>query len=226
MPNAASTAQIRVIIADDHRMVVESFARMLGRRYAIVGTAFNGIDLLELLRTRSADCLILDIDMPGRNGLQLIPDVLKLRPELRIVMVTMLVDRCVADAALAVGALAFVPKDAPLQELERAIAEALAGATYISPRVPKSSHRVSLDARHKALHRLTPRQQQIVLLLGEGRSCTEIAKLLHLGPSTVTFHKHNIMRILALGADRELLRYAVLLRESAAGSSRPVPANR
>jgi len=205
-------------------MVVASFARILARRYTIVGTAFDGAALLELLRSRSADCLMLDIEMPGRNGLQLIPEVLKMQPELKIIMVTMLVDRAVADASLAAGAHGFVPKDAPLEELEHAIAEVLVGATYVSPLVPKSTHRVGLDARHMALHRLTPRQQQIVLLLGEGRSCTEIAKLLHLGPSTVTFHKHNIMRVLALGAERELVRYAVLVRELASGRPSSTPA--
>jgi DNA-binding CsgD family transcriptional regulator len=85
----------------------------------------------------------------------------------------------------------------------------------VSPRVPRTTHRASLGAAHVGLNRLTPRQQQIVLLLGEGKSSVEVARLLHLGPSTITFHRKNIMRILGLDSEGSLLRFAVLVRAGA-----------
>ena len=208
--------QPAIILVDDHRMVLEGLTRALDGSARVVGTATNGPELLALLRCCPAECLLLDIEMPGRNGIQLLPDVLGIQPGLAIIMVTMLCDRALAMAALAAGARGYVPKDAPVAEVVDAIRIVLEGDVYLSPRLPRATHAVGLGARHAALRRLTPRQQEIVLMLGEGRSCMDIARHLHLGPSTVTFHKHNIMRVLGLHADDELLRYAVLLREGAA----------
>ena len=205
-----------IILADDHRMVIEGLVRALSDHVQVAGTASNGTELLALLRWCPADCLLLDIDMPGRNGLQLLPEILGARPELAIIMVTMMCDRALAVAALAAGARGYIPKEAPATELVDAIHTVLDGDVYLSPRLPRATQAVGLHARHAALRRLTPRQQEVVMMLGEGRSCVEIARRLHLGPSTVTFHKQNIMRLLGLHADHELLRYAVLLREGAA----------
>jgi DNA-binding NarL/FixJ family response regulator len=96
-------------------------------------------------------------------------------------------------------------------ELRRALAEVFAGRRYVSPFLAKSSHRVSLDALHPLLHRLTPRQQEVLCLLGGGKTETQIAGRLHLVPSTITFHKGNIQRVLGLKSRRALMGYAVLL---------------
>lgn len=135
----------------------------------------------------------------------------------------MMLDRGLAEAALAAGASGFVPKDAGSSELQEAIEQVLAGLRHLSPRVPKASHCVSLDARHLGLHRLTPRQQEIVLLLGEGRPGAGIARALGLSPSTITFHKRNIMRVHGIDTEAGLLRYAVLVRAGADTASIPMP---
>ncbi len=205
----------RLLIVDDHRLVVEALASRLNQRYVIAGIAYDGDGLLKLMRVCPADCVLLDMEMPGRNGLQLIPLIRRDLPNLKILVVTMLVDRGLAEAALNAGANGFVPKEAPLCELEEAITAVLKGESFISSRVPKSTHRVGLGARHRGLHRLTPRQEQIVLMLGEGRSGAEISGLLHVGPSTITFHKQNLMRVLGFTEERELVRFAVLVREEA-----------
>ncbi len=127
----------------------------------------------------------------------------------------MMLDRGLAEAALSAGANGFVPKDAGSDELRTAIAQVLAGLRYLSPRVPKTSHSLSLGARHVSLHRLTPRQQEIVLLLGEGRSGVEIAHTLAVGASTITFHKHNIMRALGIESEASFVKFAVLVATSA-----------
>jgi len=193
-------------------MVVESLCTTVGRKFDITAVAFSGDELLALLRESTAECLLLDLVMPGRNGLELIPAVRNLQPAMKILVVTMLLDRGLAGAALSAGANGFVPKDAGMEELTFAIGEVLAGRRYVSPRVPKSSHRVGLAAHHMGLHQLTPRQEEVLLLLGEGRSETEIAGTLHLGLSTITFHKHNLMRALGIESEAALTQYAVLVR--------------
>jgi DNA-binding NarL/FixJ family response regulator len=202
----------QLILVDDHRLVVEGMRTLLDRHFRVVAVAYSGDQLLSLLRTRTADCLLLDLDMPGRNGLELVPLVRRMQPQLRILAVTMHVDRVLVEAALSAGAHGFVPKDADSGELRRAIATVLAGRRYVSPRVPARSHRLSLDARHRGLQRLTIRQQQILLMMGEGTTAKEVAEALHVRPSTITFHKHNIMRLLGIETEGGLVRHAVLLR--------------
>jgi DNA-binding NarL/FixJ family response regulator len=204
------------VIADDHRLLVQGLQKMLGRRFDIVGVAYAGDELLELLRTTPADCLLLDLSFPGRSGLDVLPDIQALQPDLRIVVLTMHVDRILAEAAFAAGALGFVPKDSGMEEVERALAEALAGRRYLSPRVPKFTHGVGLDATHLSLSRLTPRQQEILRLLGQGKTSAEIGDSLGLSENTITFHRARIRKILGLSSEWEMARFAILLHLAAA----------
>lgn len=210
-----SRAKPELILVDDHRMVIEALTKLLARDYAVVATFCDGRHLVDLLKQRGADCILLDLEMPGMSGMSLIPRIRRLQPATKILVLTMLLDRGLAEAALAAGAHGFVSKESRFEELTTAISEVLANRRYVSPRVPKSSHRVGLTAQHQSLHRLTPRQQEIVLLMGDGMSPTDIAHRLNLSPSTVTFHKHNLMRVLGIDSEAELLRYAVLVRASA-----------
>jgi two-component system invasion response regulator UvrY len=206
----------RLVIADDHRLLVQGLQQMLGRHFQIVAVAYAGDELLDLLRTTSADCLLLDLSLPGRSGLDLIPDIRKLRPELRILVLTMHVDRILAEAALAAGATGFVPKDSGMEELETALGEVLAGHRYLSPRIPKASHGVGLGAMHSSLTRLTPRQQAILRLLGQGKTSAEIGESLGLSENTITFHRGRIRKLLGLSSEWELVRYSILVHLAAA----------
>jgi DNA-binding NarL/FixJ family response regulator len=199
------------VIADDHRLLVQGLQQMLGRRFDVVGVAYAGDELLEVLRRTTADCLILDLSLPGRSGIDLLPDIRKVQPGLRILVVTMHVDRILAEAALAAGALGFVPKDSGMDEVETGLREVLAGRRYLSPRVPRHSARVGLDAMHASLARLTPRQQTILRLLGQGETSAEIGARLGLSESTVTFHRQRIRKALGLSSEWALLRHALLV---------------
>jgi DNA-binding NarL/FixJ family response regulator len=121
------------------------------------------------------------------------------------------VDRILAEASLAAGALGFVPKDSGMEELDQALTEILAGRRYLSPRVPKTSHRMGLDAVHLSLSRLTPRQQEILRLLGEGKSSGEIADHFGLTTSAITWHRAHIRTALGLATEWELARFAILV---------------
>jgi len=211
----------RLVIADDHRLLVQGLQKMLGKRFHIVGVAYAGDELLGLLRSTTADCLLLDLSFPGRSGLDILPEIQALQPDLRIVVLTMHVDRVLAEAALAAGALGFVPKDSGMDEVERALTEALAGRRYLSPRVPKFTHGVGLDATHLSLSRLTPRQQEILRLLGQGKTSGEIGDSIGVTESTITFHRARIRKILGLSSEWEMARFAILLHLAAAEDANP-----
>lgn len=204
----------RLILADDHRLVIDALRRALDVEFRVTGVATDGDGVIDLLSCQSADAVLLDLDMPKRCGLQLIPWISRSRPDVRIVVLTMHIDRGLVTACMNAGAHAFVPKDAPLEELVFAVHETLAGRNYISPRVPKSTHRVSLDAEHMALQRLTDRQQAVLLKLGEGQTAVEISRDLQVSPSTITFHKQNLMKALGFDDEAMLMQYAVLVRTS------------
>jgi len=201
----------RLVIADDHRMVVQGLEQMLGDRYDVAGVAYAGDELLALLKRTPADALLLDLSLPGRSGLDILPDIRALQPALKVLVLTMHADRVLAEAAIAAGALGFVPKDAGMEELKLALTEVLAGRRYVSPRVPKSSHRMALDALHASLAKLTERQQTILRLLGQGLSSAEIGEKLGLSENTITFHRKRIRAVLGLSSEWELTRQAILV---------------
>ena len=202
----------RLVLADDHELIARGLAKLLGDRYDIVGVAHSGAELMELLAHETPDCVLLDISMPDRNGLEILPELRTVRPALKVLMLTMYVDRVLADTALNLGAHGFVPKDCGVDELFRAIEAVLAGHTHVSPRIPKRTQRTTFRAAHPSLAMLTPRQHEILGFLGEGLSTAAIAKTLHLKVSTVSYHRDNIRKKLGIDSEWGLIRYAVLMR--------------
>ena len=223
----------RIILTDDHPMLVEGLKTMLGRRFDVVGVAHSGQQLLDLLKTLDADCLLLDLGLPDRNGLDLIPDIRALRPQLRILIVTMHLDRVLADAVLHAGASGFIPKDSGQQELESAISAVLAGERYLSPRVPPITFSVGLGASNPALATLTPRQLEILGMIAQGKSTADIAAAVGVSESTITFHRANLRKKLGIDSEWGLVRFAILMevgdaarREDSAAAGRKTPPGR
>jgi DNA-binding NarL/FixJ family response regulator len=215
--------KLRIVLGDDHHLVVEALRSTLKRRYEIVAVAHNAADILQAVEEHQPDLLLLDLSLPERNGLEIIPDVRRIAPNTRTIVVTMHLDRVLAESSLTAGAMGFVPKDAGLKELEKAIHSVMRGANFISPSVPMKTSRVSLLAAHAALALLTPRQHEIVKLIAEGRTSPEIATQLSLSESTVAFHRGNIREKLGVDSVMGLMRYAVLLQldNTDAGSGDP-----
>ncbi|HEY2806011.1 MAG TPA: response regulator transcription factor, partial [Gemmatimonadales bacterium] len=201
-----------LILADDHHLLVESLHDALSNKFTVVGVVHDGETLLELLPVTEADCLLLDIGLPGRNGLELLPDIRRMRPALKVLIVTQHLDRILADAVIQAGANGFIPKDSGLEELETAIGEVLAGKRYLSPRVPPRTQKVGLGAMHPAFAQLTPRQQEIMRLIGDGKSTADIAQITGLSQRTVGFHRSNIRKVLGIDSELGLARQALLFR--------------
>lgn len=204
--------RLRLVLADDHHLMVESLRSALSADYDIVAIALTASEALTAVRTHHPDILLLDLSLPERNGIELIPEVQRRSPRTRIIIVTMHLDRVLADTAIRNGAAGFVPKDAGLEELHRAIAAVREGATFVSTRIPPVTNRMATRASHPFLARLTPRQHEILALIAEECTSAEIARRLGLSERTIAFHRANMRHRLGVDSERGLMRYALMLR--------------
>jgi DNA-binding NarL/FixJ family response regulator len=201
----------RVLLADDHTMLLDAFQRLLETECEIVGTASDGRALIELATKTNPEVIILDIAMPRLNGIEAAAQLRRKLPEVKIIFLTVNQDPDVAAEAIRLGASAFLLKSSASAELISAIKLAHAGKTYITPLITKGK---PLDvflgeAIRPAAEKLTARQREVLQLLAAGKQMKEAAAILKLTPRTIAFHKYEIMEQLGLQTGAELVQYAV-----------------
>jgi len=204
----------RLVLIDDHTLVLAGLRAALEDSYDVVAMAGSGAEGVRAVRKHHPDLVLVDLGLPDQSGLEVIQEIRTIAPKLKILVVTMYLDRVLADAALHSGAQGFVPKNADVSELRHAAAEVLKGRTYVSPLVPQRLPYRTADKFQFALSQLTPTQQRIIRLIGEGRSSKWIARKLHLKLETITFHRVRIRQALGLKDEWALLRHAILIRMS------------
>jgi DNA-binding NarL/FixJ family response regulator len=204
--------KLRVLIADDHQIVVDGLRGLLGAEFELAGTAANGHEMIEQARALSPDVIVADISMPLLNG---IDAVRKLREEgntAKVVFLTMHPDATYLTRALEAGASGYVLKHAAADELITAIRDAVAGRTFISPQLQNAPLAELLDEtrrRVKQTIELTARQREILQLLAEGKSAKEIGGILNISPRTVETHKYKMMDDLGVKSSAQLVQYAL-----------------
>ncbi len=188
---------------------------LIGTKYLVVGVVNDARELVDSLDRTKPEVLLLDLSMPHVNGLELIPQVRERAPDVKILVVTMHVDRALADLAIHAGAHGFIPKEASADELSEAIDHVLTDEKpFLSPRVPRRSFRDGAAVEHPLLDRLTPRHRKILTYLGDGKSSQEIADLLSVSPRTIEFHRASIRKALGITTELGLMRFAILLSVS------------
>lgn len=212
-----------VLICDDHPLMSQGLRALLRPNFVVVGVVNDGREVISQIESTKPDIVLLDLSMPHRNGLDLIPDIAKLFPKLFILVVTMHVDRALADLALQSGAHGFIPKEASADELNGAIETVLSGETFLSPRVPRRSFRDGAAVDHPTLDRLTPRHLQILRLIGDGKTTGEMADELGVSPRTVEFHRASIRKQLGITTEWGLMRFAIMLRVNETGEAQVGP---
>jgi DNA-binding NarL/FixJ family response regulator len=201
-----------VLLADDHRIVLEGLKGLLADDYDVVGTVEDGRALLEHAQRLHPDVIVVDIAMPLLNGIDAVKQIKKLGLNAKVVFLTMHHDAMYAKEAIEAGALGFVLKHSAPSELTMAIQEALKGNTYISPAIAQDVmqlYRDNVDAKTGASGSLTLRQREVMQLLAEGKSAKEIAHILHISTRTVEFHKYNMMEQLGIKTSAELVHFAI-----------------
>jgi DNA-binding NarL/FixJ family response regulator len=203
----------RVLIADDHAVVLEGLRRILDRpEFAIVGVANDGRALVQAVAKCEPDVIITDVAMPLLNGIDAACEIHKRNPKLNIIFLTMHPEASYATAALAAGASGYVLKSMAGEELIKAIRQVLKGRTYVSKSIEKAvehAHKIRPTNNRSAIDLLTHRQREVLQMLAEGKQAKEIAALLNLSPKTVEFHKYRIMELLGLRTVAELTRHAL-----------------
>jgi len=201
-----------VLLADDHKIVLEGLKSLLEDEFEILASAQDGRELLEKVEQLNPDVIVVDIAMPLLNGIDAVRQIKKSGFETKVVFLTMHEDAMYAKEALDAGALGFVLKHSAPSELTRAIEEALKGNTYISPAIAQELMQLYKGEAHvedSPFSVLTLRQREVLQLLAEGKSAKEIAKILHISTRTVEFHKYNIMEQLGIKTSAELVHFAI-----------------
>jgi DNA-binding NarL/FixJ family response regulator len=200
----------RLLLADDHELLVDGLRKILVADFDLVGTASDGRTAVsEFIRLRP-DVMLLDIGMPLLNGVEVARQVRRAVPSARIIFVTMQTDRAYIEAAFRAGASGYVLKQAASGDLLDGIHQVLHGRRYISPRIQITPPDVdSGESVSGFAGDLSPRQREVLQLLAEGKAMKEIAAILDISVRTVEFHKTALTRHLGLRTTAELTRYAV-----------------
>jgi len=213
MPGLESTNHMagpRVLIADDHNMLLGAFEKLLSSECEIVGTASDGRTLVAEAQRLKPDVVVLDIAMPLLNGLDAGRQIKTLRKSVKLVFVTMNEDSDLAAEAFRAGASAYLLKRSAASELLVAIREVMKGRSYVTPLVTEGLVGSFMDAANrKPSHDLTPRQREVLQLLAEGHSMKQVAALLNVTPRTVAFHKYRMMEQLNIRSNAELIQFAI-----------------
>jgi DNA-binding NarL/FixJ family response regulator len=201
----------RVMLADDHTLLVEAFRRLLESKCEIVGAVSDGRTLLGTAPALKPDVIVLDISMPLLNGLDAARQLREVLPSAKIIFLTMNEDPDLAVEAMRLGASGYLLKSSAASELFRAIQQALRGKVYVTPQISRGmQERFIRDPRGNRHDKsLTPRQREVVQLLAEGRSMKQAADVLKVTPRTVAFHKYRIMEGLGLKTSAELVQFAI-----------------
>jgi DNA-binding NarL/FixJ family response regulator len=197
----------RILMADDHAMILEAFRSLLQSEFDIVGTVTDGRMLLEEFERLHPDVVLLDIAMPLLNGLDAGRQLRAQRKSVKLIYLTMNPNPDLAGEALRLGASGYVLKSSAARELTQAIHEALRGRSYITPLITRDV--VGALIQQTPRHELTMRQREVLQLLAEGRSMKEVGAILDLTPRTVAFHKYRMMEQLRLKTSAELVQFAV-----------------
>ncbi len=207
-------ARLRLLLVEDHELVGQGLKAMLGVRYHVVALVRDGKEVIDAVRLHSPNIILLDLSLPGRSGVDLIPEIRALNPNVRILVVTMHSDPVLADHVLRQGAHGFVPKNAPLRELEEAIATVADGRVFLSRRVPVHSNKQSWSGQRLGFAQLTQRQQTFVRLFGKGKTSEQVAEETKVSLHTVWFHRRNIKRVLGIETEADFAQYCLLVHLS------------
>jgi DNA-binding NarL/FixJ family response regulator len=203
----------RVLLADDHTLVLDGFRKLLEDRCEIVGVAEDGRTLLRMAQELRPDIITLDISMPQLNGVDAARKLKKILPGTKLIFVTMHSDPAYVNEAFKAGASGYLLKRSAGSELLQAIQSVMDGQCYVTPLVAKGLVQSAItrgspvDLKDKSL---TARQREVLQLVAEGMTVKEIASALILSPKTVEFHKSQIMTQLDLHTTAELTKYALV----------------
>jgi len=202
----------RVILADDHTMILEALKSLLEPEFEVVGIFSDGLSLIDAAAALQPNVIILDIGMPKMNGLSAGLRLKEMLPLVKLVYLTMNADPDIAGEAFRLGASGYLLKNSAAAELVHAVRRVIRGGFYVTSLMTKDMDGsfVQNFKRRKSTNHLTPRQKEVLQLLAEGWSMKEAAFILKVSPRTVAFHKYAMMEHLSIKSSAELIEYAMM----------------
>ena len=198
----------RLLLADDHTLLLDAFRNLLEPEFEIVGTVEDGRSLLEAAPKLNPDVILIDVAMPLLNGIEAARRLKKMMPHTKLIFLTMHGEPSYVTQALHDGASGYVLKRSAASELVAAIHEVLKGGIHVTPLVTKGMVDTLVKGPPKPLG-LTARQREVLQLVAEGKSVKKIASLLEISPRTVEFHQARIRDTLGVRSAAELTKYAI-----------------
>ena len=203
--------RLRILLADDHRLLREAFAQLLEPGCEVVATVPDGRALLAAAQELRPDIVVLDIAMPLLNGLDAARQLKRLMPEVKLIFLTVSEDPVLAAEAFRAGASGYVLKNSAASELFQAIEEVSQGRSYVTPLATQGlvSSLIQAPRPARGTEQLSTRQREVMQLLAEGRTMKEIARILAITPRTVAFHKYSMMEELRIKTSAELVQFAI-----------------
>ena len=210
----------RILLADDHRLVVEACVGLLEPACEVVGIVTDGRALLPEAIGLCPDVIVLDIGMPLLNGLDAGRQIRQSMPGVKLIFLTMNEDPELAKEALALGASGFLLKTSAAHELPEAIRTAMRGDTYITSRASQRMVESFVHGERSMSSALTSRPREVLQLLAEGFTMKEAAGVLRVTARTVAFHKYRVMQQFRLKSNAELIQFAIDQRLTLGASHR------
>ncbi len=205
---------LRIVVIDDHRLIREGLKSLLETQgFQVVGEAEDGRNAVKLAKKLDPDAVIIDISMPGLNGIEATRQIHQEAPRVKVIVLSMRSDRRAVLAAFAAGASGYLLKEAAFEEMVVAIKVALKGQTYLSPAIAHVVVRNSIEhwstSAEPMGRGISSREREILQLVAEGRSSKEMAESLYVSVKTIETHRKQIMNKLNLHSIAELTKYAV-----------------
>jgi len=201
-----------LLIADDHAVVRQGLKQILDEQpdMRVAGEAQNGAEVLDLLGKGHWDAVLMDISMPGRNGLEILKDIRRLQPKLPVLILSVHPESQYAVRALRNGAAGYITKESAPQELVNAVRHAVSGRKYVSASLAEQLASEVERPSGKALHEsLSDRELQILCLIASGKTPTGIAAELSLSVKTVSTYRARLLQKMKMKNSAELTRYAI-----------------
>jgi len=206
---------VTLLLADDHKVVRQGLRAVLEAEpgFKVIGESGNGLDVLRLVEQLQPDVLVLDLMMPGLNGLEITRQVTKTSRKTRVIVLSMHKDESYVLEAMKNGATGYVIKDSSVEELIKAVHEAEANRRYLGPPLSNSAIEAYIQRASTteldSYHSLTTREREVFQLTAEGYTSSEIGARLFISPRTVEVHRANMMDKLDLHSQIDLIRYAI-----------------
>jgi DNA-binding NarL/FixJ family response regulator len=199
----------RVLLADDHAIIAEGLARLIGDVADLVGQVNDGLRLVEEARRLRPDIVVADITMPGMSGIDAMRQLKAEGSEAQFIFLTIHTEARLAAEAMRSGASGYLLKQAAGNELFAAIQAVTSGRTYLTPLITGDVLRKLASTTYAAERELTPRQRDVLRLLAQGKRMKEIAAELDISVRTVENHKAHLLQVLSLGSTADLVRFAI-----------------